>query len=288
LTGLGHTKIKFKVNKYFIAIFIICIIFGYFIEAALLFLFVMLHEFSHAIVAVIFGLKIGDIELFPFGGVARINNIDMVEPFKEILISVAGPLFNVMVAALVFFLNNRGIHVPNYEFIMNTNIGLGIFNMLPGLPLDGGRILRVFIEYFVGYRKATKAAVFTGKVIAVLMFIIGIFAVLNGAMNISLFILPLFIFVSASKEEENIMYTVIKDVMIKNKNIKGNLIMEVTQICTYEEAFVRDVLKHFDVNKYNMVVVLDKSMKVKGVLSESEIFEALTKSGSDIRLKNIA
>lgn len=287
MTGLKHTTIEFKVNKYFIAIFIICIVSGYFIEAALLFLFVMLHEFCHVIVAIIFGLKIGDIELFPFGGVAKIDNLDMVEPFKEILISVAGPLFNVMVAALVFFLNNKGIHVPNYKFIMDTNIGLGIFNMLPGLPLDGGRILRVFIEYFIGYRKATKAAVFTGKVIAVLMFIIGIFAVLNRAMNISLFILPLFIFISATKEEDNIMYTIIKDIMIKNKNIKSNLIMEVSQICTYEEAFVRDVLKHFDVNKYHIVIVLDKSMKVKAMLSESEIFEALTKYGSDIRFKNI-
>lgn len=275
---------KFSVNKYFYIVFLICLISGYLKEVLILFLFVMFHELSHIAVARMYKLEIHNIEIFPFGGVAKIDNLDSVGPLKESIISAAGPLFNILSVGVAFFLDRMGIIIPEAKLIININIVLALFNLLPGLPLDGGRILRSVLYSLIGYKRATMVCIIIGKVIAVMLLIIGIVTLIFGKINVSLLIMPVFLFFSASKEEENITYAIIKDIINKKLHLENKGIMEAVVICGYEEANLGEILKYFDLNKYHMIVIVSKDMKVSSIITETQVLDGLVLYGSHITL----
>lgn len=275
---------KIRINRYFIIFLCISFAAGYLKEMLLLFLFVMLHELCHVLTALFFKLKIRSIEIFPFGGVARIDGLEGLGLSKEVMISIAGPAFNVVSAIAIFYIDKAGIYVPNFRYMMDINIALAFFNLMPGLPLDGGRILRAVFCYFIGYKKSTKVLVISGKAISVLLAAYGIAAYAYGEINFSLIVIPVFIFIFASREENDIMYAVIKDVINKKQYFKSKGIMETVEISAYEDACAREVLKHFDLNRYHIVVVINSDMEVKSVLTESQVFNGLSVHGSDITI----
>ena len=107
---------------------------------------VLWHELAHVAAALALGYRVREIELLPFGGVARIDNIGEAGAINEIVVAAAGPLASLVMAAVLHF---TAVQVPalafGLEFYFEVNIMLALFNLLPGLPLDGGRILRALI-----------------------------------------------------------------------------------------------------------------------------------------------
>ena len=278
---------RFKVNRYFIIFLIVCTISGYFKETLILFTFVILHELCHVVFALIFKLKIKNIEIFPFGGVARIDNLDYTDTLKEVVITIAGPLFNIITAIFLFILNKSGVNIPYYNYIFEINLSLAAFNLLPGMPLDGGRVLRAILSYYTGYKKATRTAVLCGKIIAIIIFVYGIFSILSGSVNISLLVMPFFIFISASREENAIMFMIIKDIINKKQYIKSKGIMETVQLCVFEDVSVREILKYFEFKKYHTILVINNNMKAERLLTESEIIDNLMLDGNDITFRQL-
>jgi Zn-dependent protease len=134
----------------------------------LAFLFVTLHEYGHALVAQWYNLSVVDITLYPIGGVARIK-FDYNDYKEELFTVLAGPLVNVILA-LVFAC---GLIFSKNEFLfmgIYINAVLVVFNLLPVLPLDGGRIFRAILHKFLGnFVKATKYAVVTGQILAIVL-----------------------------------------------------------------------------------------------------------------------
>lgn len=265
---------RFKVNKYFIILLIVCLIIGYSKQVILLFLFVILHEMSHLLFAKIYKLKINNIEIFPFGGVARIDNLDNAGVFIDIVITIAGPLFNLATAMVLFFLKTKGIMVD--EYLITVNLTLGLFNLLPGMPLDGGRILRALLSYFVGFKKAFKATIVSGKIIAVIIFSLGLLLLIYERIEVSLLTMPFFLYISAKKEQNAGMFVIIKDIINKGQRFKHTGVMEGRDLCVYHNTNVCDILKYFDYDKYHIIFVIGENMGVECILTESEVFDNLS------------
>src|SRR5437667_5545322 len=119
------------------------------ISALLLFVSVLLHELAHSFVARARGLPVKNITLFIFGGVSNIEQ-EPQTPGIEFSMAFVGPLVSLLIGALSYglFLLVRGSHTliePILAYLAITNVILGIFNLLPGFPLDGGRVLRSII-----------------------------------------------------------------------------------------------------------------------------------------------
>ncbi len=149
-----------------------------FITAILLFFSILLHEFSHSLVASRNGLPIRRITLFMFGGVAQMDR-EVENPVVELKTAAAGPLMTIVLAAIFYSLS---LLVKEYLFahailhsLYLVNIYVLIFNMVPGFPLDGGRILRAAIWYRTGnlYR-ATRIASRIGRSFAFVLMILGV------------------------------------------------------------------------------------------------------------------
>ncbi len=130
---------------------------------------VLAHELGHALVARAYGLTVRDITLFIFGGVASFEE-DIKRPGVEFQIALAGPAVSMLLAAFSYLLGLplKGSHASAeavLDYLAVTNLLLGIFNLIPGFPLDGGRALRSMIwKVTSNFRKSTRIASSVGQV----------------------------------------------------------------------------------------------------------------------------
>ena len=169
------------------------------------FVCVLFHEYGHAIVAKWFGIQTRDIIMTPLGGIARLESMPR-KPFQELMITLAGPVVNLGLALLIFaflLLTDRPL-IPQAgieglsEFpsvLMWMNMFLFLFNLIPAFPMDGGRILRSTLAFFVDHQIATFVAGIIGQVIALAFCVI---AFVYGP--ISLLLIGGFVFFAARME----------------------------------------------------------------------------------------
>ncbi|MDA0347826.1 MAG: site-2 protease family protein [Verrucomicrobia bacterium] len=133
-----------------------------------LFVCVILHEFGHALTARVYGIKTPDITLLPIGGVARLERMPK-EPTHELLVALAGPAVNLVIAAILFVILQAGTPFREaymkldslsgfFGSLMLINIWLVLFNLIPAFPMDGGRVLRALLATRLPYAKATNVA----------------------------------------------------------------------------------------------------------------------------------
>jgi Zn-dependent protease len=147
------------------------------IELVMVFGCVLLHEFGHALMARRFGIETADITLYPIGGIARLSRLPRA-PGAELLIALAGPAVNFAIVGAVMILGSLGLG----EFLLDAGLGfllpflgqlvfinlfLGLFNLIPAFPMDGGRVLRALLSGWLGRARATSIAAGVGRVLAV-------------------------------------------------------------------------------------------------------------------------
>src|SRR3974390_1681477 len=155
---------------------------------AIIFGCVVLHELAHAIVAQRSGIEVRSIILLPIGGVTLMDDPGSAksDPARDIRISVAGPLLNLILAALVGAVilafapqvklwSQPFLHANNLpRSLFWGNLFLGLFNLLPAYPMDGGRILRALLAERMDYTHATRRAVTIGQVFAMALVLAGV------------------------------------------------------------------------------------------------------------------
>jgi Zn-dependent protease len=137
---------------------------------------VLLHELGHALMARRFGIETADITLYPIGGVARLRRMPRA-PGAELLIALAGPAVNFAIAAGLFTVALGGMAGDFagpwlggfLSQLMLVNLGLGVFNLLPAFPMDGGRVLRALLSGWVGRAQATTIAARVGQFLAIVL-----------------------------------------------------------------------------------------------------------------------
>src|SRR5262245_51617519 len=150
--------------------------------AVLFFASVLAHELSHAVLARRFGLKVEGITLFIFGGATTID-ADSRTPREEALIAIAGPATSLLIGAgligIGLFVDQPQLRAL-VEWLGFVNVALGIFNLIPGFPMDGGRVLRALIWRIRGDRLvATRNAAVVGRLLAYLLVGLGVFIALQ-------------------------------------------------------------------------------------------------------------
>jgi Zn-dependent protease len=173
---------------------------------------VLLHELGHALAARRYGVPTRDITLLPIGGVARLERMPR-NPTHELVIALAGPAVNVVIALVILLgiLALYGNPITRVEELqgnffaqlMAVNIFLIIFNMIPAFPMDGGRVLRALLARRLNYARATILAARVGQVIAVMLAVIGLFILKNPM----LLLVALFVFLGARSEASAVQVT---------------------------------------------------------------------------------
>lgn len=177
----------------------------------LMFASVTLHEFGHALVAKVFDIPVKDITLYPIGGVAQLTRRPKT-PLQEFLIAIAGPAVNVVLAIGLYAVGSlfyepsdllETMRAPRSEMptlmtmvamLISSNAVLAAFNLIPALPMDGGRVLRSLLSFVMSAETATKVSAVIARVLAVGLFLIGL------QFNPMLCIIAAFVFFGAGQE----------------------------------------------------------------------------------------
>ena len=222
---------------------------GWFIgvlTSLLLFISVLLHELAHSFVAMGEGLKVRDITLFFLGGMANLEK-ECSTSKGSLKIAISGPIVSLSLAFLMILLSNMllesSLTLSNlFRQVGSLNFLIGVFNLLPIIPLDGGVILKSLIWYFTGSKRAgIKVAIVSARIISFLAILVGIIILIRGSFYIAFcfLIIGLFVF-SSSKSQSQI---------IQIQKILSEL--EVNQVCSRSYRVLEDDLPIKVLSKYN-------------------------------------
>lgn len=273
------------------------------ITILLLFVCVTLHEFGHSFVAQYYGIHVKSILLLPIGGVANLERVPE-KPGQEFLIAIAGPLVNFVLAAILLpvvlfgvglqmrtgsgptslFGVLSGVQTPGvlnlFVYLLIMNLLLGLFNLLPAFPMDGGRILRSLLAMTTDYVQATRVAVTVGRFVAVLLALIGIFTWSAGGGGIVLLLIAFFVYVGGGAERE----AVESRAVLRQFTARDALTPDAANF--YVTDNLSRAADQLMVSYQTDYPVMDLSGRLAGVLTRSRLIQALQVQGPDARVRD--
>ncbi|MDD5634113.1 MAG: site-2 protease family protein [Candidatus Omnitrophica bacterium] len=258
------------------------------------FIFVTIHELCHSLVAMRFGVKVKRITLLPIGGVASLSQMP-TKPYQEFLISIAGPLSNLVVVVVFYYpmcwlLGRDVLMYPlmvilgraEYTGQLNVwahvywiNLLLAGFNMIPAFPMDGGRVLRALLSSRMSYRDATKIAVRLGHIFALLF---AYFGIVYG--HIFLVIIAVFIYIAASNEISQVEMVE----TIKSYSVQDVLATEFVYV-NRETPLFKVLEMTFHTHQEDFPVIEED--KLVGFVTRREIIYGLHEKGKDAKVGEV-
>ncbi|GAA0177345.1 M50 family metallopeptidase [Clostridium sediminicola] len=273
-----------KINKLFIPYIAVLLILGFKGNITVSLFFVILHEMVHYLVAKKYGFSGFYLEIKPIGTILNLKDLNDADPREDFIISISGPIFNIC-CGLVFFIINFFYKSELIYICFSTNIALGLFNLLPAFPLDGGRIFRDILAQKTLYKRANRITVKISMLFGILVIFIFSFLMLFGSYNFSICVIGIFIIYASYKEKERIVYIIMADVIRKKTKFSEKGFIENKSISIH---FKKDLLKAMsilDKNKYNIFYVLNEEMKLLDIIYEEELIKAL-KCYGNITIEN--
>lgn len=251
----------------------------------LLFALVTIHELTHSRVAQHYGVKVAGITLLPIGGMSQMEEMPR-DPKKELFISIAGPLSNVVIAILMFlgallFFSREEFSASGlanllfqrsfkgaYTYLMLVNVTLAIFNLIPAFPLDGGRVFRSLLALTIGEQRATRVAVIVGQALALAL---GLWGLLGG--GIFVILVAIFIFFGASSEgrgEET--GRVLREVRV------GQAVNADVEYARPDQSVGELAARLFHTYQTDFLVV-DENERLVGIVTRDALITALSREG---------
>jgi stage IV sporulation protein FB len=244
----------------------------------LLFACVLLHEFGHVFAARRYGVRTPDITLLPIGGVARLERIPE-KPSQELVVALAGPAVNVVIAALLFLAIGGMPSVESMEVdnpgvgllarLASVNVFLVLFNLIPAFPMDGGRALRALLATRMGYGRATQIAASIGQAVAFALGLLGLFG------NPLLIFIALFVYLAASSEAH----------AVQLREVSRGMIAGDAMITRFESlspsSVVEDAVQALIRTTQHEFPVVDGGGRLRGVLTRDDMIKALRERGPD-------
>ncbi len=273
---------RIKINISFILFLFIGLYLGYKEIIFIIFFSVIFHELGHGAAAKALNTKILEIQFFPFGAIAFVENMAKYGDFRELIIALFGPLFS-LALALLFFYNK----IIAYDLVFKYNMALFLFNLIPALPLDGGRAARSILLMRFGYKKATKILTNLGKLLAILLLAFNVYLIIKGDITITLIITAVFIFIGAVKEEKNCSY-----VYLLNKNNKKERLLKkkghnVRVLKGSSETFLKDFIDQFGPMSMCRARIHDSNGNIIAELNEAEIMNGFLSKGYYCKVRDI-
>lgn len=210
MPGFVLAGVRFRVHWLFWFILFGSVVTGRFLEIVTLFGIVLIHEWGHVSMARSFGWRVREVELLPFGGVARFDGVP--ESWRqEVCVILAGPLTNAVMIPFSYWFGRLGWWPPAWvDYFVLANGLIAGFNLLPFPPLDGGRLLKVLAARLLPYVKALRQGVLAGLLGAVCLAGFACSGLRTGAVHLNLLLLAAFLGFHNCQEWRQIPYQFVR------------------------------------------------------------------------------
>ncbi|AVX31556.1 MULTISPECIES: M50 family metallopeptidase [unclassified Carboxydocella] len=284
---------RFRINPWFLALLAFYFFTGLLYKALLVFLLVTGHELAHALVARLLGIRVREIELLPVGGVARLEGPLELKPFTDIIIAAAGPAFNFNLLILFFAGQKLGLPQgvdydwPGLQYFWRINVLLLVFNLLPALPLDGGRIHRALLATKLGLKRATELTLYLSSGLALSLMLLGLVGLYLGITGLDFFLVAFFLLYTARKEKASTPYLIWRTLLERHR-IEQNLMLAEGQVLVAgSQLTVLELVEKLRAGGYNLVCVIDEEDSCCYWIKEHELLDILLNGEGETRLKKI-
>lgn len=249
-----------------------------------LFLFVVMHEFGHALTARRYGIKTRDITLLPIGGVAQLERMPR-DPKQELWVALAGPAVNFALAVVLAawmiitggFQALTSLSLTGGSLIARlliVNLTLLLFNLIPAFPMDGGRVLRALLAMRMDYVKATQLAVIFGQGFALIFGLIGLFG------NPLFLFIALFVWIGAGQENSGVL---VKETIGGIPVQRAMLTRFQTLTTTQRLSDAIDAI----IAGYQQDFPIMNGDKTVGILRRAAVMQALAKDGATVNVASV-
>ncbi|MDF2986527.1 MAG: peptidase [Eubacterium sp.] len=238
-------------------------------------LFIFIHELGHTAAAIISGGRVHGIRLLPVGFTAEIDQAACSKR-QRVFIYSAGPcvsfLFAIIFSILIFLLpDSSTVRMGTY-----INLYLGSFNLLPVLPLDGGKLTMELLSTRYGTRQTGKKLQLVSVILSILIMLEGIISLINGRNNASLIIIGIYILMCIRGNREEAAFMNIKNFLFRRSRIMKKGVYPVRQIVVLKHVKLSEVIKAMDyIDRFHIINVLDENFRVIKVMTEQEILDAI-------------
>jgi Zn-dependent protease len=257
------------------------------VAALLLFVSVLLHELSHSFVAIRYGLRVRGITLHVFGGVSHLED-EPPAPRAEFVIAAAGPLTSFAIAGVLWALERAGVVAGGtagavVSYLIGVNVAVGVFNLFPGFPLDGGRLLRAILWWWKGtLGRATHIASRVGVFFAVALMAVGVLQILYGAFVSGLWLILIGLFLRGAADasdaqvalREALARVPVRDIMTRDVvSVRG-------------DATVGDLVEDFWSHHFTSFPVMADG-RVQGIAALPQIHEVARDRWAQARVADV-
>ena len=241
-----------------------------------------LHEAAHFFCALKMRVQVIQLELTPFGGSMQIPLIDSLSPGKAFLLSAAGPLCNLLFLLLSFLYS---WHFSCYNslllYFIQCHAAMLCINLLPVLPLDGGRMLLSILSRRFSKAHALRYLLFTGRILAVVFIVLGMLRTFYGDTSFSEAMLGCYLLYAAALEEKSSLSRHLAAFMARRIRLEKHRPLPIFSLCVSASMPVFMLVSHLRPRVYHRIYVVDEdTLRPLGCLSEAALLSALLDHGS--------
>lgn len=293
LTKVTFTKIfnlritnKFSVNIWVLLVFLCSLWGGYYIPFLLAYICALLHELAHILTAKAMNISVSELIIYPFGINARLNSSYIRSSEKEFVIAFVGPFMNILLVFIGIMLNN---FIPSKLSVYFTDLNLLMcaLNLIPTLPLDGGRMLKSILTTKYGIIRAYNFMIKLSRIIIIVLLLLAFLYFFVSDFNFSLVLISAFLLQNLCIEQQTISIIALKEILNNRSKLAENREYPVKNLCVCENTCARTLLKHLTYDYYYIVHIIDAESKITKTITETEVLSTLTQKGIRIRYKDI-
>ncbi|WP_243734903.1 M50 family metallopeptidase [Paenibacillus turpanensis] len=267
--------IRFRFHPLFVMMAALSMLTGFFMELITLFGIVLIHELGHVAAMRGFGWRVREIQLLPFGGVAETEESGGSMPvWEEIVVALAGPAQNVLMIGLAWCLQAAGWWGAEWTaYFIQANALIALFNLLPVLPLDGGKLMQSFLSLWLQYYRALWLSVWISIIISAGVLGYGCYLWLTQGLPLNVMVIALFLIYSNYYNWRNIPYYFFRFLLGREVRVKEWIARGVVAqpIAASQDRPMKDIVRLYMRERMHFVYVFNDMGNVQKVLPEQRL-----------------
>lgn len=259
---------------------------GYIKLFVLTYLCALLHELAHILCAKMLSVSVSTLSVYPFGISAKLSAGYIRKSEKEFLIAFCGPLFSIV----LFWICTALHRIYGSELLLRlsvTNLALCIVNLIPALPLDGGRMFKSILTARFGIIRAYNLTLKASRIAVIVLFITAASVLFLSGFNFSLILVSAFLLQNLCSEQQAITLITVKELMQNHKKAAEAELLPSKVLCINKNRPATIILKHLSYDCFYVVCATDNDFRIAEILTETQIIDALTKNGVRTKLADI-
>lgn len=241
---------------------------------------ILFHELMHIAAARVLRVRVSELEATPMGGAARLENLWRLRPGQMTAVALAGPagnlLLTVCAAALCWW---RILPARLAAALIEQNLVILLFNMLPALPMDGGRVLCGLLERRLSTAVSARIGLRIGQGVAALLAVLSAYGLTRGRLNVTLPMAALFLLTSGRSERRQAESAWLESATGRAAELEEERALPVCWLAVREDVTAREAAMRMKPRHMHVIAICDERLRVKRIVEEEELMRAVLANG---------